>query len=286
VKTVTEGLGTGTLAVCWRILRNDGQLILGTQLDRDITIDAGDLAGTYRATVGITGSDIQSGSDLAVDNLEVEATRSGEGLDVPGLRAIDVEAGLYDAAEVTLFLVNWEDTTKTLVLRSGTLGAISRTAEGRYRTELRGLSQKLSQTVGRIYSITCDAELYDTRCKVSRAAHTFAGTVVSVTSRKQFQVAFGSPDPDFSLDGGEIMFTSGANDGYRMEIRVHDTSGITLFQAMAADIEPGDTFEAFAGCNKTKATCKGVFNNLVNFRGHGYHVPGMTEVMKVGGQGS
>jgi hypothetical protein len=33
------------------------------------------------------------------------------------------------------------------------------------------------------------------------------------------------------------------------------------------------------GCDKSVASCKGKFNNLVNFRGHGNWVPGKTQAM-------
>lgn len=287
MKTVSSELRTGSLAVCWRVVRQDGEIILGTEHDRPITIPTGSLAGTYLADAGITGSDVRSASDLSADNLEVDAFTPAD-VSILGLRAVDVEAGLYDAATVTLFLANWSKPSATpLVIRRGTLGQITRTSEGEFRTELRGIAQKLAQNFIRTYGITCDAELYDSRCKVVRASFTYEGVVTTVTSRKVFDIDFGTSALDTGfLDGGELLFTSGNNDGYRMEIHTFDTSGVTLFQAMARDVQVGDTLEAYAGCDRTKDSCKLKFSNLPNFRGHGLHVPGMMEVLKVGGQGA
>ena len=282
-----------TLAVCWRITRRDGALILGTEHDHDVTVATGAYGGTYLARAGITGSDISSSSELNVDNLEVTgALAHPDDLTVMDLSVADLEAGLLDDAAVTLFLVNWEAPDDgQIVLRSGTLGNISRTAEGQYRTELRGLTQALSRPITRVYAAACDADLFDVRCGLAAAAWTFDGVVSGVTDRRTFTVDFSSPAPvDVAalLRGGKITFTSGANDGYSMEVRaVTDGSPsdtVLLFQPMPLDIEVGDTFEVTAGCNKLRATCRDTFDNLVNFRGHGVFTPGMTEVLKVGGQ--
>jgi uncharacterized phage protein (TIGR02218 family) len=143
-----------TLAVCWRVERSDGVLILGTEHDADITIAEGDspgdspgnpYAGTYYARAGITGSNVRSTSDMSVDNMEVQGAINNGDLAIVDLSAADIEAGLFDDAAVTLFLVNWEAPDDgQIVLRTGNIGEISRTAEGNYKTELRGLAQRLS----------------------------------------------------------------------------------------------------------------------------------------------
>ena len=180
------------LQVCWRVTRRDGIDILGTEYDRNITITTGDYAGTYVAFAGITGSDVRSTSDLSVDNLEVRGALAEPELETGALQlldlnAADIEAGLLDNAEVTTFLVNSTDPDLYQhVLRTGWLGNISRTAEGEYRTELRGLTQALSQGIVRTYGVGCDAELGDARCKVDMAPRTTTSEVITVTSRREF----------------------------------------------------------------------------------------------------
>lgn len=285
------------LAVCWRITRRDGVLILGTEHDQDVTIATGgspenSYAGTYLARAGITGSNVRSNSDMSVDNMEVEGALDTD-LQVVDLSAADIEAGLLDDAAVVVFLVNWEDPSDgQIVLRSGTLGAISRTSEGRYTAELRGLSQALSRPICRTYGAACDADLFDARCGLSAAAWGYMATVDSVISRREFSVSYGSPSPLTSglLVGGMATFTSGSNENFSMEIR-EVTPGspgdsILLFQPMPLDIEVGDTVQLTAGCDKRLETCRDTFSNLVNFRGHGIFTPGQTEVLKVGKSGA
>lgn len=283
-----------TLAVCWRVTRSDGVLILGTEHDQDITIDAGsptaELAGTYLARAGITGSSVRSSSDMSVDNLEVEGALSGD-LQIIDLSPADIEAGLFDDAAVVLFLVNWQAPDDgQIILRTGNIGAIKRTAEGLYRTELRGLAQRLTQQFVRTYGSSCDADLGDARCGVDVSTLTVPGQVTDVTSNRQFQVSLtlGSPTPDDDFfNGGLVRWQTGENAGFSMEAKLVDlgTSGdVELFLPMPLDITVGDTFELEPACDKSAAMCKGRFANLVNFRGHGAWVPGQGEMLAFGGQ--
>ena len=281
-----------TLAICWRVERADESLILGTEHDADITVGANftdlNLLGTYRANAGITGSDVRSTSDMSVDNMEVSGAVNQGDLSVVDLSAADIEAGLFDNAAVVLFFVNWADPDDCqVILRTGNIGEIHRTGEGQYRTDLRGLAQRLVQQIVRTYGSSCDAELGDERCNVDLAAITEIGTVTAVTGNRQFAASItGSADPG-DFNGGLLTFTSGENEGFSMEVKT-DAYGspaeVLLYLAMPRDIEVGDTFTIRPGCDKSAATCKGRFANLVNFRGHGAWVPGMSELMVFGGQ--
>ena len=75
-------------------------------------------------------------------------------------------AGLYDHAEISVFQVNYTDTGQGVIpLREGWLGEVTFN-DGRFVAEIRGLTQRLSQRVGELYSPSCRADLGDTRCKV------------------------------------------------------------------------------------------------------------------------
>ena len=284
-----------TLAVCWRVTRRDAQVILGTQHDEDLFVAVNttdfDLSGAYIARAGITGSSVSGTSDMSVDNMEVDGALNSSDLTFVDLSAADIEAGLFDGAEIKLFLVNWEDPDQfQIILRSGTLGEIFRTSEGRYRTELRGLAQQLTQNIVRTYGSSCDAELGDARCSVDVGALTLTGTVTAATSNRQFSASifYGSPVAEEGyFNGGLITWTSGENANFSMEVKL-DAYGspaeILLYLPMPKDIAPGDAFTIRPGCDKSAAMCKGRFANLVNFRGHGAWVPGMGEVMAFGGQ--
>ena len=268
--------------------------------DRDIEITSGTYVGLYLAHAGITGSDMRSTSDLSVDNLEVTGalaapstdssdTSDSSSLFLLDVNAADIEAGLLDNAEVTTFLVNSDDPDlHQLILRSGWIGGITRTAEGQYKTELRGLTQALSQGIVRTYGVGCDAELGDARCRVDMAPRTTTSSVITVVvSRREFtHDAADLLDSLGQVPGGTVTWTSGENTGYSMEIKEYvlepGPNRLVLYLPMPLDIAPGDTFTFRPGCDKQHATCLAVYNNIPNFRGHGFFVPGESEILKVG----
>jgi uncharacterized phage protein (TIGR02218 family) len=270
--------GGTSLARLWKITRTDERVFGFTDHDEDIPYGG----IVYRAATAFDGSAIASNDDLSVDNLEVLGI-----LDDQGIQSEDIEAGRWDGAQVEYLQVNWRDTSMGAeILRVGQIGEIQR-KRGQYTAELRGLIQFLQSNIGGIVAPSCDADLGDTRCKIDlegSPGFRVAGTVLSVTSRRVFVVAdLGKPTGWF--DGGEVTFTSGANDGIRMEVKQQENSPDMLETQlpMPYDVAPGDAFTIVPGCDKTKATCIAKFHNVVNFRGFSF-VPGPDDAFSIGGQ--
>ena len=147
-----------TLATCWSITRRDGAVFRFTDHDRDIAFDG----NSYLARFGYSRTAVTSDAQLAVDNLDVDGIFDDEAITEEEMRA-----GLFDYAEVRLFLVNWADPGMgALRLRRGWLGEVTLTENGMFRSELRGLTQALQQEIGELYSAECRADLGDQRCRV------------------------------------------------------------------------------------------------------------------------
>jgi uncharacterized phage protein (TIGR02218 family) len=255
-----------TLTICtlWKIVRADAQVFGFTDHTRDI-----DSVGViYKAATGHTPSSIKTTSNLAVDNLEVQSVLDSETITEP-----DIQAGIWDYAEVTISIINYNSLGDGhMMMRSGWLGNI-KTGRSNFIAELRGMTQPLQQTIGRGYAPACDAVLGDARCGVALASYTVAGEVTSVTSGRIFTDT-ARTEANGYYDGGLVTWTSGDNDTYRMEVKTSTSAGvITLQQFMPNAIAIGDDYTISAGCDKQLATCKTKFNNVVNFRGFP-HVPG------------
>jgi hypothetical protein len=164
VKSVSSALASHlgerltTLATCWRVERRDGAVFGFTDHDRDLVFES----VTYRARTGYRRSAIASRADLSVDDTEVLGILDAAEIDAPSLRA-----GIWDGAEVRIFLVNWADLSQgALRLRRGRLGEAIARDDGTFRAELRGLAQALNVTVGELYTPECRADLGDARCRV------------------------------------------------------------------------------------------------------------------------
>lgn len=255
-----------TLATCWKITRRDGQVLGFMTHVQDLTVGG----VTYVSAIGsYTATAIRTSGGMAVDNLDVDAV-----FDSAYISEVDLRAGKYDFAQVEIFQVNYADVSQgVLKLRRGWLGEVA--SHGHYfQAELRGLMQALQQTIGRVYSKRCDADLGDARCKVSLPGITIASAVTSVASRQHFD---GSAIP--GRRGGLLTWTSGANNGAKMEIHSVSVNTIVLVLPMGYDIAVGDTYTVYPGCDKLLSTCKTVFGNVLNFRGFPY-IPGPDRALR------
>ncbi|MGD9828800.1 MAG: DUF2163 domain-containing protein [Hyphomicrobiaceae bacterium] len=260
--------GATTLCWCWRLTRRDGLVLGFTDHDRDLSFDG----AVFEAATGFTASEVREAVGLSVDNLEVTGALSS-----PSLDEATLAAGLLDDARIEIFRVNWQDTAQRLLVRSGSLGEISRSGKG-FVAEVRGLAHYLQQPKGRLYQFTCDADLGDGRCRahVDGPDHSATASVASVNGRVITTTELAAfPGGWFSR--GLVTWTGGANAGRAIEVRRHEVAAgstlIELWQPMSEPILVGDTFTVRSGCDKLLTTCRDKFANQVNFRGFP-HMPG------------
>jgi len=261
-----EGRAT-THCRLWRVERLDGAVFGFTDHDRPLTVDG----LTYEAASGFTATSIETSLGLAVDNLEVEGALSSA-----TLTEEDIAKGLWDDAEIEIWLADWTDPELRLLLQKGNIGEITRGPTA-FLAELRGLAHRLGQTIGRQFDRRCAWELGDPRCKVALAGWTFDGAVIQGFDFLSFTSSGLDAQGDSLFRHGLLTWTSGANSGRKMEIKRHSnaqgTVTLELALPMAAAIEAGDAFTAQAGCDKSFATCQARFSNGSNFGGFP-HIPG------------
>jgi uncharacterized phage protein (TIGR02218 family) len=271
--------GCTTLCRCWILTRGDGVVQGFTDHDEDVMI--GDV--TCAAGTGLTGSEATQRLGLAVDTSEISGALSAD-----TLNENDLAAGRYDAATVESWLTDWSEPGLSVLLAKGTLGEVKREGAA-FSAELRGLSDRLSQETGRLFTPTCSADLGDARCKIDLTAPAYrgSGTVASVTATSSFTASGLDAFDDGWFTAGKLTFTGGANAGSSIEVKTHRNDGavsLDLWQAMPQAIASGDAFVVTAGCDKAFATCHGRFANVVNFRGFP-HIPGNDFVMTYPVQG-
>ena len=262
-----------TLATCWKLTRKDSTVFGFTNHDQDINFES----QLYKANTGFTPTSVQSSASFAVDNMELDGILSSGFIEEN-----DLKAGLYDHAEIEIFMVNYKDLTQgKMNLKRGWIGEV-RYGKDYFIAELRGLTQRLSQQIGDVFSPLCRVILGDSKCGVDLNSFKNTGSVTSVTSR-QILTDTSLVDESGYYNFGKITFTSGLNSGISMEVKDFREGGqITLFLPMPSDVAVSDSFEITAGCDKNFSTCINKFNNAVNFRGEP-HVPGLDEILKTAG---
>ena len=148
-----------TLATCIKIVRHDGVEFTFTEHDVDIVF-GGD---TYLASAGYDRTAIETDASLAADNFEVTGL-----IDNVTLLATELKAGVFDYADVYIFLINWADTAQGIMkIKRGNLGEVSFLRGDIFKAEISGRTKALQQVVGELYSPECRASIGDLRCGIA-----------------------------------------------------------------------------------------------------------------------
>jgi uncharacterized phage protein (TIGR02218 family) len=271
--------GCTTLCRCWTLTRSDGVVQGFTDHDEDVILGG----VTCAAGTGLTGSEATQKLGLAADTSDISGALAADTLNED-----DLAAGRYDAAVVELWLTDWSEPALRVLIAKGALGEVKRDGTA-FTAELRGLSDRLSQQTGRLFTTTCSADLGDARCKVdlTAAAYRCVGSVTSVTATSSLVADGLDAFDDGWFTAGKLTFASGANADLSVEVKTHRNTGsvsIDLWQAMPEPVAAGDAFSVTAGCDKAFATCHDRFANAVNFRGFP-HIPGNDFVISYPVQG-
>ncbi|MCC8483819.1 MAG: DUF2163 domain-containing protein [Rickettsia endosymbiont of Labidopullus appendiculatus] len=256
-----------TLATCWKLTRKDSIIFAFTDHDQDLFIEG----IKYDSIAGFTPTNIESNSNMAVDNLDLTGQFHEN-----KITHTDLLAGKYDFAEVEIFLVNYQSPHDgKLIQKRGILGGVT-INKNLFHAEVRGLTQFLSQTMCETYLPHCRANLGDNRCRFNLNQQGFmVQTYISQTIDQQNFFATNLNQPSDWFTSGYVHWLTGANIGLEMEVKNFAVGGqVTLVLPMPFIIEQADQFIIYAGCDKSSKTCIEKFNNIINFRGEP-DLPGM-----------
>lgn len=276
MRAVPEGFAarlageTTTLAHCWRLARADGLTLGFTDHDRDIAFGG----VVYAAATGLDAAERTAELGFAVGGGDVAGAFSSV-----ALSADDLMAGRYDGAGVEIWLVDWRDPANRLLLDVGAIGEVSRTDHA-FTAELRSMMHQLDETRGGVYRAACAADLGDGRCGVNLDASGMrAATTVTAPGdgRSGFRCDGLAGHASGWFSHGRLVWTSGANAGAAFAVKLHSattgTVDLLLWGETMKPIVVGDGFSVTVGCDKSLATCRDRFANVLNFRGFP-HMPG------------
>lgn len=251
--------GATTLCVCWRVTRKDGVVMGFTNHDGDLTFDG----TTFEAEAGFTASMAQQALGLSVDNMEVVGAFNSN-----FITETDLISGVYDDADIEVYLVNWQDTAQRSIEMFGSVGEV--TQKGiEFTAELRSLTHRLNQKIGRVYSRDSDRKGMDTATQIT-------ATVSKVITRSLFEFTGAAQASDF-YNRGLVTWTNGNNNNAQFDVKTYVNDGgtatVALWDQAVSDIQVGDTFTLVASWPRTADEHKERYGNLIDFRGFP-HMPG------------
>lgn len=258
-----------TTCLLTRVLTKAGTLHAFTDLDADIIYDpatvdpegTGDDWGsaTHSALNGFTPSRVQSSADTAVDNAELA------GLVMPGgITMQQIRAGLFDAATVRVYRVNYMDLTQGHELVQYGRAGSTRFSDTGWITEFRSLMQLLRQTISIPYSTTCRArfgskaigstgeasfeELHPCGRDFAWSASSTITSLGSNTRRIFTDTARTEADGFYFPAVVEIL--DGPNAGIQMEVDDFTSDTFTLALALPYTLTNGTAYRARQDCSK------------------------------------
>jgi uncharacterized phage protein (TIGR02218 family) len=267
MKTISNELKAeilnGTIANCLKITLNSGIVHGFTDHNKTLVVDG----VTYLPAPGLQKIKMNNSLGTSVSNQEFGSAW----VDVP---ESDLIAGKFDNAEVDLYWVSWKNPSYgKFPAYSGKLGALTWSESG-FQADIVSSLKDLERLIGPIVTANCRHDLYGTSkkgcvgyCGVNKANFTFHGTISSVIKNKYSYGVTGLSNAAGFFSSGTMLMTSGPAAGATLYIKTHASGELTLSIPSPYSLEIGDTFDIYAGCDLTLATCRGKFGNLANFGG-------------------
>ncbi|MFC3526809.1 DUF2163 domain-containing protein [Paracoccus mangrovi] len=255
---------TETIARAWAVTRRDGMVLGFTDHDRGLSFEGIE----FRPDAGLSARAVVQGSGLSVDNTEAAGALSDS-----AITEIDLMAGRWDAADVRLWDVDWNDPGNRRLIFRGQLGEVTRSGAA-FRAELRGLSEPLNRAQGRVYHPRCSAELGDGQCKfdLTRAGYSAEGRILSHEGGQRMILSGVAGHDARWFERGQMIVISGAAEGLTALVKNDlllpgGRREVELWAGFGIAPAIGDRVRLIAGCDKRGETCRLKFLNYLNFRG-------------------
>jgi uncharacterized phage protein (TIGR02218 family) len=210
------------------------------------------------------------GMDVATLELTIEASLTDLVNGVPIFQAIG--QGFFDGAGFRidrLFMDSSSNQIGTVVRFSGFIGQVEELTRSSAKLTVNAATAYLNMQLPSILlQPGCTNTLFDPRCGLLKAK--FANNLTVQAGSTVNKLITTSAQTDTYFDNGQLIFTSGANNGLVKAIRQF-IGGVIFFNSpLPFAPNTGDTFTAYPGCDKTQSTCTTKFNNLPNFEGYPY----------------
>jgi len=245
-----------------------GQTFRYTSADIDLSIDG----NTYTAFC-IERGNIRQVAGIQVDTLSVtfSPTDTDSLGNVPFLHG--VSKGMLDGAGFTLhrafFSPTWQTYVGKILRFSGRVADIEEFSRSAVpitiKSDLEILNTKMPRN---IYQPSCRRTLYDAGCGVDRASFAANSTAGAGSTATKINCTLAQTAGWFDL--GSVTFTGGPNAGVSRTVKSYSPGVLVFSLPLPYTPAVGDTFTAYAGCNRMQATCQGKFNNLAKFSAEPY----------------
>lgn len=184
---------------------------------------------------------------------------------IPWIQA--VVGGALDGATITVdraYFAGWPSPPQAVINPVGVYRLfVGRTAEveaarGGLTLSISSLTDLLNIQMPRdLYQALCFHRLFDAGCGLNQADFAVTGAVaVTPSTNIVVNTAIGAPGGSGTYSLGRILMTSGANTGLQRTIKAWTPgTSFSLITPFFYTPQPGDTFTAYPGCEKSQLHC-------------------------------
>jgi uncharacterized phage protein (TIGR02218 family) len=246
------------LASCWKVTDSQSTVYAFTDHDHQLSV----LGVTYSPRHSFKGFARQARTGLEGSNATLEGPIRADGITFEKLRQ-----GFLTGAVVVESLVDWRAPWQGPVMTTTYFAQdISYTSEG-WKFEMETAEARAKQKVGLTVTRNCRHDLGDALCQFTITG-AMIETGIAVSSLVN-SLAFGAVTAHSNdyFRNGIITWTSGANTGFKSDVRSQNSSVISIWLRTPFPIQTGDQFTIRVGCNKTIDECNTKFTNTANFGG-------------------
>lgn len=266
---LTTWLQTATeirMADLYTITLKSGTVLRYTTWDSSLTV-SGNTFLTGPPNIHRSAIEEKLGMDVGALEVTINASLTDTVNGVPVLQAIG--QGLFDGAAFKierLFMDSASTQIGTVIRFAGFVGPVEELTRSSAKITVNSGTEFLKMELPAIIlQPGCTNTLFDARCTLSKASFVDANTVqAGSTVNKLISL---SAKSDGYFDNGQLVFTSGANNGLVKAVRSYLSQTFFFNSPLPFVPNAGDTFNAYPGCDKTQATCSGKFANLAHFEG-------------------
>ena len=251
-----------------------GTVLRYTDWEVAITISTGVATGTY-----LPGSPyIKKGKiteEIGTSSSSMDLTIISNPSDMAGNFGVlkGIGLGLWDGATVIvykLFMSTRFQQIGYITRFAGWIGNVDKIGRTGAQITVQSFLEQLQAKLPRnIIQPGCIHTLFDAGCLANPVTFSFNGTVATNTT---VNTLYGSSLAQATgyYDLGKINFTSGILNGMWVTVKNWFSGSpghFTFNRPLVALPAVGDTFTAYAGCDKQQTTCNTKFSNTIHFTG-------------------
>jgi uncharacterized phage protein (TIGR02218 family) len=243
---------------------------------RGTSVDS--LVLTCYASQAIAVSSISTGGWLVTPAYQDPGYLMGSESSIPLFGGLGLQEallrGALDGAYLTmsrLIFPSWDNPTQfpPIILFYGRVADISSIGYTKIQITVKSFLELLDMYYPwQLYQSACSWVLYDANCQVNPDNFIQGGVVEASANNTALTFLTNLTQPDGWFTLGKIQMTSGGCAPQLRSIKIYQGGAITLMVPfVGGPPAAGDSFQAWAGCDRQMGTCATKFTNLMNFGG-------------------